>query len=190
MLSQPVRIYWAGWETDTYRLQAEGWEISAQEDIQRRKMNIALRHADSGMRGFCEGMDWDYFRNMERQQQMGMMDSRNLPTFHAQLASDIIVNHPGAMMSEDIPYHAIDARPMMQNLNMEGKSVDSFAHFRRIEKPSDEIYLRKASMAEILEMALQKQEPKQEEIRQQMVRDNELKVMRTSQLRANLRLVG
>ena len=44
--------------------------------------------------------------------------------------------------------------------------------------------------AEIMEMALKKQEPNQEKIRQEMIRQNEINVMRNSQLRANLRLVA
>lgn len=189
LLSQPVNVRWLGWETDTYRLQEAGWELSAQEDISRQRMNILMRHKEANIRGMCEAMDWDYFRNERSGYDNNPHSMRNTSTFGARLAMDFIVNHHQAGMSFD-NFNPIDARPMYQEITMERRSLDDLAHFRKLEKPSDEIYLRKASMAEIMEMALEKQEPNQDRIRKKMVRDNELQVMRNSQLRANLRLVA
>jgi hypothetical protein len=184
VLSQPVNIRWLGWETDTYRLQDAGWELSAQEDIPRQQMAIAMRHKTANIRGICESINWDYFRR-ERDIYVG----RSMSTFRANLAMDFIVNYHQAGMTFD-DFNPIDARPMYQDINMEKRSLDDLAHFRKLEKAKDEIFLKPASMEEILDMALKQQEPNQEAIRKEMVRKNELEIMRKSQLRANLRLVG
>lgn len=184
LLSQPLRLHWNGWESDTCALQSAGWELSVKEDLQYNRMCIAIRHKQNGIRGISDSMDWDYWRQMKQQFQ----DPRSLPMFGCRLASDIIVTHHGAGGGREVDFNPIDARPMYATT--QSMSIDDLAHFRKLEKPGDEIYLRKASMAEIMEMALSKQEPDQDRIRKQMVRDQELQVMRNSKLKANLRLVA
>lgn len=189
LLSQPVRLHWMGWESDTYTLQNNGWEISSSEDMQYRRMAIAIRHQQANIRGMSDYLDWDFFQHMDAQQRRGFQDPRSLPMFGCQLASEFRIEHRNMGTDENLyDFNPIDARPMMIDSNI--SSLDDLAHFRKIEKPGDEIFLRKASMAEILEMALSKQEPDQQRIRKQMIRDQELSIMRNSQLRANLRLVA
>ena len=186
LLSQPIRLFWNGWESNTMKLQERGWELSVQQDIERQEMSIAMRHQQSGMRGLTQSTNWDYWAQMERHR---FVDPRSLGVFNCQIASDISINCM-ATHAMDIPFEPIDAKPMYGQMEITSKPLDEIAHFRKIEKPSDEIFLRKASMAQIMAMALEKQEPRQEQIRREMVRQNEIEVMRNSKLRANLRLVG
>jgi hypothetical protein len=50
MLSRPARVAWAGWESDTFRLQQSGWEVSVADHYDRDAISLALRH-ETGMRG-------------------------------------------------------------------------------------------------------------------------------------------
>lgn len=183
ILSQPLRLVWNGWESNTYALQREGWELSAREDIQNMRMSIALRHNNSGMRGLTEFLPFDYF---QKRGSIDVYDSNpnNYPTFGCQLANDITIQTVETM-GTTVEFNPIDARPMHYNR----VHLDEIAHFRKLEKSDNEIFLKPASMDDILNMALERQEPRQDQIRKEMVRRKEMDVMRNSQLKAHLRLV-
>jgi len=183
ILSQPLRLRWMGWESNTYELQNNGWELSANQDIQNNKMTIAIRHKELKVRGLSDYIDFDFFRQ-NSYYDTSTTDQR-YPIFGCRLASDLIIQIHDNTHAYD--FNPIDARPMYQKI--ESKSLDNIAHFRTLEKTDNEIYLEPASMNDILNMALARQAPRQEQIRKQMVRRNELEVMRNSQLKANLRLV-
>lgn len=180
LLSQPIRLFWNGWESDTYKLQQNGWELSVQQDLQYMRMAIAIKHKKLGMRGLSDSMGWNYLEQRETFQ-----DPRSTPGFGCQIASNIDINYTGSM--SNVEFNPIDATPMWQTI--ERKSLDDIAHFRKIEKPNNEIFLKEASLKEIMAMALSRQEPPQEQIRKLMIQQDEIEVMRNSQLRANLRLV-
>lgn len=185
ILSQPLKIHWAGWETDTYRLQSQGWEISAEQFIDRRSMRLALRHREIGFRGMTNELNFDYFM---------MADHRNYDPsylnsvrFNCRLASDYRIQDMS--MGNEFCFQPIDARPAY--INYETKSIDDFAHFRPINLNAKEIFLKEASMGEILEIALQKQEPNQEEIRKKLIHREKMEaIKKESRVQAELRLVA
>ncbi len=185
ILSQPLRVFWNGWESNTYELQLRGWELSVSEDIARRRMALVMRHNEAQVRGMSESINWDYIKYSRKEP---TMDPNAYPSLNCRIASDFVVRSTLPLPTEE--FIPIDARPMVMERTYESGSLDSFAHFRKLEKPGNEIFLKEASMAQIMEMALSRQEPKQEQIRKQMVRDKEIEVMKNSQLRANLRLVS
>lgn len=189
LLSDPIELYFCGWKSDTYTLQDNGWEISVKEDFQCRRMALALRHKASGLRGLSDTLDWDFYRfRMSRDPRYSKNGVRErYPIFNCRLASDIIIQHKD-IGPDIVEFNPIDARPMFASSVI--NSLDDLSHFRKIEVPGNEIFLKNASMQEIMEMALSRQEPAQERIRKQMVRDEELQVMRNSKLKANLRLVS
>jgi len=185
IFSQPLRLVWNGWESNTYALQNAGWELSVSEDLERRKMAIAMRHNESGMRGFSDLIDFDFFRH-EYSMYQSTTTNEHWPTFGCRIGSDIILQiHNQGVSNYD--FNPIDAMPMYSTI--ESMGIDAFAHFRKLEKTDNEIFLKAASMNDILKMALERQEPKQAQIRKVMVKRKEIDVMRNSRLKANLRLV-
>ncbi len=44
LLSRPIRVFWMGWETDTYKLQQNGWKIAVKQDIYRDYYEFLFRH--------------------------------------------------------------------------------------------------------------------------------------------------
>lgn len=51
LLSKPVKVYWDGWETDTYRLQQNGWDLSVDQDPSYRRMRLVIRNQRQGFIG-------------------------------------------------------------------------------------------------------------------------------------------
>jgi len=60
LMSQPVRVRMAGWESDTYHLQGAGWELSADQDVSRGTMRLALHHKEMGITALSAVVDWRY----------------------------------------------------------------------------------------------------------------------------------
>lgn len=44
LLSRPMGVEWAGWRTDTWTLQQNGWEIATDFDIRTLGIRLCLRH--------------------------------------------------------------------------------------------------------------------------------------------------
>lgn len=179
ILSHPIRIIWAGWETDTLRLQENGWQLSAQENMHNRSMSIALKHSKCKVKGITSESNFDYFN----------FDSHYLRNIvlKARLASDFM----GVIRNIDqkTAFNPIDAYPSF--VETKRNYLEDFAHFRKINTNAEEIFLKKASMSEILQMALEKQEPNQEKIRKQLLYREEMQeIQRDSKTQAVLRLVS
>lgn len=52
--NRPVRIRWAGWETDTYRLQDAGWRLSAAQNPYLGCMQLAIDHPGCHVQGLTD----------------------------------------------------------------------------------------------------------------------------------------
>jgi hypothetical protein len=57
ILSRPVKLSWAGWETDTFRLQQAGWTLSAEQDYAHCRMRLAFNHDQIDMRGYTQWIE-------------------------------------------------------------------------------------------------------------------------------------
>jgi len=189
ILSQPLSLHWMGWESTTFKLQNNGWELSASQDVEQNRMAIAFRHKQMQCRGMSDYMDFDYFSRLGNNLYSVSSTDQTYPMFGCRLASDLIIQIQDVNINNTCDFNPIDARPMYRTQNMRSHSLDDIAHFRKLEKTDNEIYLEPASMDDILNMALERQAPRQEEIRKKMIHRQELEVMRSSQLKAHLRLV-
>lgn len=181
-LNQPIRLLWAGWETDTLQLGRAGWQISAEQDVQYNRMRIAINHPEAKVQGISTVEEF-LFRDM--------MEGRCRPMLPVQLRFEIMSHqiYVNSMRDREVSFQAVDFRPQM--MEQEIKSLSDFAHFSTIaEEAKHEIYLHEANIDQILEMALQRQAPEQERIRQEMLRQQELKNLRMGTLHTELRLVA
>jgi hypothetical protein len=55
-----LRLHWAGWETNTARLQQAGWQLSAEQDFYGNRMRIALRHEGMNLMAMTPSFDFHY----------------------------------------------------------------------------------------------------------------------------------
>lgn len=178
--STPIELFWAGWRTDTVSLQRAGWELAAHEDVRFRKMQIAIRHPEYELRGLSEFGTHEYFEILHSQYGMRRRPQARMNMTH--LGHNIVIR---TMYPGEIVFNPIDAEPRVMEERVE--SIDDLAHFAKIHKPKNEVYLKEASMAEILEMALQKQEPEQEKIRKRIMQEQQIK--RCGQLHTALNII-
>lgn len=125
MLSRPVKVHWAGWESDTLKLQASGWEVSAREDIACRQMELAIRHQGHDMVGLSQRMCFEYFHNDPRYLQaltipFGMMAKTGTPhiKYHSVMAGEY----------DKVPFRPVDCMPSYRSMDRIG-GIEEFAHF-------------------------------------------------------------
>nr|WP_319513404.1 hypothetical protein [uncultured Cohaesibacter sp.] len=115
----PVEMEWAGWRADTFTLQRNGWELSAEQDVSMQMIQIAARHRQLGFRLLSGRIPWEYYADMR-------FDRGSIPTIPvAHIAGDIRVRE--VIMSNAFGLSPIDAQPRLREA--EPKSLDDYAHF-------------------------------------------------------------
>lgn len=149
LMSRPVRLNWAGWETDTYRLQQAGWQLSAHQNYHRMTMGIALQNEREGIRGITGEIAWDFYKY--RMDRMGLPE--HLPELPVRLMSHKIeVMH--TMGNPFADYRPIDAQPQFSQRRV--SSLEDLVHFAPNLARTQQIIVPEETvddlMARILEM--------------------------------------
>ena len=62
LLSKPVRLLWAGFESDTFALQRAGWSFAAQQNVYDNSMRLAMRHEKMRLTGISQVTEWEFSR--------------------------------------------------------------------------------------------------------------------------------
>lgn len=185
-MNQPVRLCWAGWETDTFKLQNAGWQISAEQDFHYNGIRIAINHPKADVQGITLIENFDYRE---------VIDGNNLrhAILPVMLRFEIMGKtiHIKQMNSPDVRFGPIDATPHLMT-DYKIHSLEDLAHFQSVgyEKARHEVFLHEANINQILEMALQRQEPEQDRIRKEMLQRKEIDRMKRGRLHTELRLVA
>lgn len=157
--SLPIKVHWAGFESDTLKMQQNGWSVSAWEDVACMQMQLAFsKGGDQGsngspnqLRGISSKFDWQYLRNFQSWPTNGMPEV----VAHIQaIGSRIHIHHHGDMPK----FRAVDCQPQM----WEGKitSLDDYAHF--IPAGNDrvqDIIVAEPEVEDLLARILEKQQP-------------------------------
>lgn len=159
-LSQPVRIYFAGFESDTWKLQEAGWSLSAEQDIMSQSMRLAMRHEGLQLYGISDHQRWDYWDRM---------GGRMPPLFVRHMAARMYVQ-----MIESAPFsfEPIDARPMYAPSRT--SRIEDLVHFAPAMVRTKEIILPEASVPQLMDQILKLQEPgRQERLKQQLAEERE-----------------
>ena len=160
ILSPPVSIEWAGWRSDTYTLQRNGWDLSWESHISTHSQRLLLRHAGMTLYGVTQDVDEGIFTSRDDRWLREMMLSVQY------LVSDMRVD----IQINPSYFSPIDATPRVIE---SPRSIEDFGLFKTVARDAPEIYLAEASLEEVLEYALKKQEPKQAEIREQILRERD-----------------
>ena len=159
LASQPWKLHFAGWETDTYRLQQNGWQISAMQDPYYDSMQIAFQHPEHRVRGISSRVrQWDV-RNMRGVSLSPYMEA------HAQLASDFI-SHTASVAPFD-KFQPIDAEPQFMETRQRMSENMVFApNLARTQ----EIIVPEQSVDDLLNMMLDRQAANRAELIRKRVR--------------------
>jgi hypothetical protein len=165
ILSEPVRLHWAGWESDTRRLQQAGWAISAEQDIPGATMRLAMRHEGCHIQGLTDRVPWSYMQETDfRVRPPLVLPVRFMASrFHVEL-----IETPSICS-----FRPIDAQP--QFTRSEIRSLDDLAHFAVPLARTQEIVLPEESVPELLERILKLQQPaRTDRIRRQLREEAEV----------------
>lgn len=145
ILSRPVKLHWAGWETDTHRLQQAGWQLSAEQDICRQSMRLAIQHERYGARGMSEIAEHRY-RSLDPYDRAPFETSLNM-----RMGRDVLLQNFGAT-----DFQAIDAQP--QFTSEAPRRLEDFAHFAPQLTRTAQLLVPEESVDELLARILEKQQ--------------------------------
>ena len=152
-----MKVFMAGFESDTFRLQRQGWQIASEESLPRYTLRIAIKHPVLKLYGLSNEVD---HRMMERD--LGAHHS-GLEVMIEHLSGGInVITHAGGMPPL-ADFNPVDAEPRV--LFAEPKSIDDFRIFRPLAKER-EIIVPRESVSELLQRINLLQDPKQAEIRE------------------------
>lgn len=175
ILSHPVKLHWAGWESNTHALQRAGWQISVAEYPDSYNMNesirIALRH-EGGAHGYGM-MNFDHMAYMDPlRNPWDNMDLRHM-SVRMTLGRDINFQYMGTPAMDVKDFRPIDAVPAMQDIEI--KRMSDFKIFRYLPQVTErnEIIVPELSMDDMLNRILEMQGPKQKELRAKIIADRE-----------------
>lgn len=148
----PLKLHWAGWETDTARLQVAGWQLSAEQCPHRDMMRLAISHPRWDTRGLTPDLRFDYIEALRHPEY-----ARQLPPFPISLANKLWIREkaiPGvsARYLEEAGdrrehWRPIDARPSIEMFDE--RSLEDVCHFKALA--GDELVVPEEGVAELLE---------------------------------------
>lgn len=153
---RPLDIDFLGFRSDTYRLQQAGWQFAEERSEYRDEIRIAIRHPEhriSGMSGpVTRGQVFTYIRRDW---------DRRPDTVRIELAIQYMIHeHPRCTCNAR--FVPVDTTPSYEVFGAD--DLYDMPYFKPIDE-GKEIFLRKASVEEIMQIALDKQEPEQARIR-------------------------
>jgi hypothetical protein len=149
-----IKVYWAGWQSNTHELQRNGWQLSIEEDFYSMRFRVALKHPQYKMYGISHPCSYDYQRSMN---DMAWQALPEIPMNH--MVSEMRIN----IMDNLANFKPIDAEP--QIIHNEIKSIEDMKLFKPINHSKD-IVIAPANVNELLESVLKQQDSKQMEIRE------------------------
>lgn len=140
-LSRPVELHWAGWRTDTLHLQQQGWSISADQNVMRNTMQLALRNERAGMVGLTAEVPWEYMRLADQGY------GARLPTLPVQMMSrNIELMHWGAMQLTE--FQPIDAQPQM--VHQQRTKLEDFVHFAPAHTRTEQLIVPEETVDDLM----------------------------------------
>lgn len=158
ILSRPIQLNWAGWETDTYRLQQRGWTLSAMQDIRGQRLQLAFRIGNDPYRKFeaiTEVIPFNYERTLDGRYVGDRQYLDSIVLRVQQAVSDQVMVHTSGDANR--LWAPIDAEPRYTEAKI--TRLEDFAHFAGPLIRTNEIIVPEASVPELMERILKLQQP-------------------------------
>lgn len=149
--SRPCKVFFAGWESDTFRLQRDGWSIAAHEDPRYGRVQLIMKHTGARLHMLTHPVDVDYLR----------LGSQYWPRFEVgQVFCDAVVH-----LHEDLRgFRPIDATP--QFVDDIPKKLEDFRIFASPIAEAEEIIVEPSTVESLMAQIRQLQEPELAAIRE------------------------
>lgn len=157
-------VHFAGFESDTLRLQRAGWQISAEQLVNRHAIRLALKFEPARVFALTNAVSMKDFYEWD---QRGRSVSCPIG-FHVQhIANDM--RFQIMPMSYRPSFAPIDATPAFEE--RQEVRFEDLIPFRPLSIDAPEIVIAQADVSELLDAIIKKQDPKQKEIRERVRRD-------------------
>ncbi len=162
ILSKPVPIYWAGFESTTYKLQQAGWEFSAEQDMASMRCRIMLRHQAFRMHGCSNFVDTDFFAP-----QHGDHWDRLCFSIQWMTSGDVMVHR----IADDFStFKPVDMQPQILS-HSEIENIEDMALFAGVPLTrTKEIVVDPATVADMMQEILKMQDPARKEYYEEQVK--------------------
>lgn len=164
ILNQICPVYFAGFESDTFRLQKNGWQLSVEQMYDRCAIRLAMKHEGARIFAITHTIDmYQYMQtNFTRGKLAGLSMADPPMIFNvAAIGNDIRFQ---IMPTGPVSFKAFDATPQYTEAPL--VNFEDAVPFRPLNNEAPEIILADKNVAELMEMALRMQDPKQREIRE------------------------
>lgn len=158
ILSRPCEVAFEGFVSNTTVLQQAGWEISAEQLIDRNSVRLALRHQGVGLRGVTDAVEYDFFRDSGFERAI----ERPLRFQVAYMAPRIDVVAP-RIMADLSRFRPIDAMPTYTVEPI--RSIDDLGIFATPLARTEELIVEPETVMGLLERIKAMQSPEQAAIR-------------------------
>lgn len=149
----PIPVEMAGWRSDTYALQQHGWQISAEQRIDMRTIQIVLHHPETKAYLMSMVEELDYFR-MDRAEMLARMSMRV-----NQLPSGFMFQHHNGHQPF-LGMMPVDATPHI--VEMEKSSLEDLMVFRPL--PKEELIVAPDTVPGLMDKIIALQDPKIKEL--------------------------
>lgn len=165
ILSRPFPVEWAGWNTTTQRLQCSGWQIASQYAFETDRYRFLFKHQQLDLMGYA---NWLY---IEKVFATPYSSGEDLPTIHVgHVARGFSMERiePDILSLERItPWTLIDGRSQLVTEPI--RTWEDFSVFAKLQPKEILVPRADMSVVEHLEAIIKAQEPKQHELRQQVL---------------------
>lgn len=159
LASRPIGLRFAGWETDTYKLQQAGWQLSAVQDYMYNAVQIAFSHPEYRIRGISSKFQSPLFDQLAR------YDFNDSIVISSMMGSDFISNVMTVASFDK--FRPIDAEPQFMTVNQYMSENVLFApNLARTQ----EIIIPEQSVDDLLNSILDKQASNRAELIRKRVR--------------------
>lgn len=177
-LSERHTVRFLGFESNTFRLQQEGWALAAEQDFERGTINLALHHQGAGLYMLGREQGFNYHRAV------GLALHRDQ---HA-LVFDIVRCSTKISITE-VSYRppmweAIDATPCFVDTPI--RSMSDMGIFNKPMVRTEEILIEPSSVAECLDLIRRLQVPDLAEIRKRNARRDSAEIARRETFHAQI----
>jgi hypothetical protein len=162
ILSRPLRVHWAGWETNTLALQQNGWQLNAEQDVWQNQIRLSMRHSGMNLHAMSNRMDFDFHAAAHSDLQY----LRALPFFvMSVMGRDVHIHEHGSL--DWSAMKPIDAAPTLTTHKV--SRMEDLVHFAAPMVRTKEIIIPDESVPELLDRILKLQQPaRTDRIREQM----------------------
>ena len=113
ILSRPVPVHWAGWETDTLRLQRAGWQLAVEFEPTRDMYSLMLKHPEMNMMALTSAIRLDHGLSM-------------LDNYRSRGYSD-----PATGVNATVPFNVVKVAPQFENVRIQ--STGTWKNFQLID---------------------------------------------------------